>query len=156
MLSSQVGTLQEIPCEEQSVSLPELFGAITSLGRRLQQFESRTLRESGLTPRQFFVIGLLSAKNDRPLAELADASSCTRATMTGIVDTLERNALVQRVPHPVDRRSTLVRLTEQGAARAAAAQLGGVFGSCCCELLTADESRDLARLLARLAEELPF
>jgi hypothetical protein len=32
--------------------IPETFGVITELARRLHQFESRALRESGLTPPQ--------------------------------------------------------------------------------------------------------
>lgn len=36
------------------------------------------------------------------------------ATVTGLLDTLERRGLVQRRPHPTDRRSLLVSITDQG------------------------------------------
>src|SRR5882757_9582431 len=47
----------------------------------------------------------------RTPAELADAAGVTRATMTGLIDTLERDGLVRREPDPDDRRMMSVRLT---------------------------------------------
>ncbi len=44
-------------------------------------------------------------------AELADAAGVTRATMTGLIDTLERDGLVKRVPDTDDRRVLSVVLT---------------------------------------------
>ena len=49
-------------------------------------------------------------------ATLADAAGVTRATMTGLLDTLEKDGLVRRSPAPSDRRLTLIQLTEAGAA----------------------------------------
>ncbi len=49
-------------------------------------------------------------------AELADAAGVSRATMTGLIDTLERDGLVTRAPDTVDRRMMLVRLTDKGRA----------------------------------------
>jgi DNA-binding MarR family transcriptional regulator len=160
MLTDKLGTASapSSPCADVAVGAPEIFRAVTELARRLRQFESRTLRESGLTPPQYFVLSLLSTSDGRPIGELAGISSCTRATMTGIADTLERKVLVRRRPNPGDRRSTLVWLTEQGRARVGAtADLGEMFGGgCCCELLSPEESRELSRLLGKLADALPF
>jgi DNA-binding MarR family transcriptional regulator len=47
-------------------------------------------------------------------AELADRTGVTRATITGLVDTLERADLVTRTPHPEDRRMMSVGLTKRG------------------------------------------
>lgn len=44
-------------------------------------------------------------------AELADHTGVTRATITGLIDTLERSGLVTRVPHSGDRRMMSVGLT---------------------------------------------
>ncbi len=53
---------------------------------------------------------------EKPLtpAELADRTGVTRATMTGLIDTLERSGLVTRTPHPEDRRMMSVGLTSRG------------------------------------------
>jgi DNA-binding MarR family transcriptional regulator len=143
------------PCVQDGVSMPEIFESVTALAKRLEQFETRTLRESGLTPPQFFVLTQL-AEVDRTLAALAEAAGCTRQTMTGIADTLERNGLAARIPNPDDRRSVLVRVTEAGRSRLENPGLSEAFGSCCCDMLDPDESRELARLLAKLSAALPF
>ena len=50
-------------------------------------------------------------------AELADHTAVTRATITGLVDTLERAGLVKRTPHHEDRRMMSVELTARGRDR---------------------------------------
>jgi DNA-binding MarR family transcriptional regulator len=47
-------------------------------------------------------------------AELADAAGVTRATMTGLIDTLERDGLAKRVRDANDRRMMSVNLTPKG------------------------------------------
>lgn len=47
-------------------------------------------------------------------AELAERTGVTRATITGLVDTLERAGYVTRKPHPKDRRMMCVGLTKKG------------------------------------------
>jgi DNA-binding MarR family transcriptional regulator len=47
-------------------------------------------------------------------AELADRTGVTRATITGLVDTLERSGLVTRTQHRDDRRMMSVALTAKG------------------------------------------
>ena len=70
--------------------------------------------------------------------------------MTGIVDTMERHGLVQRIPNPDDRRSTLVKLLPKGRSKLEATpELEQLFGSCCGDL-TKRELRSLGRLLRRL------
>ncbi|MGH7776322.1 MAG: MarR family winged helix-turn-helix transcriptional regulator, partial [Candidatus Dormibacterales bacterium] len=51
------------------------------------------------------------------LGELARAMWVTPRTVTGLVDNLERDGLVERVPEPHDRRSILARLTSEGKER---------------------------------------
>jgi len=50
----------------------------------------------------------------RTPAELADAAGVTRATMTGLIDTLERDGFVRREPDPKDRRMMSIRVTPKG------------------------------------------
>jgi DNA-binding MarR family transcriptional regulator len=50
----------------------------------------------------------------RTPAELADLAGVTRATMTGLVDTLEKDGFVRRDPDPHDRRMMSVALTAEG------------------------------------------
>ncbi|MFL5346877.1 MAG: MarR family winged helix-turn-helix transcriptional regulator [Hyalangium sp.] len=49
-------------------------------------------------------------------AELADNSACSRATMTGLLDTLEHSGFISRQDHPEDRRMYTVHLTPKAHA----------------------------------------
>lgn len=80
-------------------------------------FFHSTLARHGLSQGRFTVLSLLNREPGRPvnLADLAERSGVTRATMTGLIDTLERDGLVKREHFPEDRRMVLVRLTDKGA-----------------------------------------
>ncbi len=138
-------------------SMPQIFERIEGLEKRLRHFRGQTLKEAHLTPPQYFVLSLLGEHDCRPFKELAAALGCTAATVTGIVDTMEKKGLVVRNPNPADRRSLLIKMTEKGKALLKATPgLENVFGSCCCEVLPADETRELNRLLEKLSDSLPF
>lgn len=47
-------------------------------------------------------------------AELAERTGVTRATITGLIDTLEKSGIVTRTPHPADRRMMSIGLTARG------------------------------------------
>ncbi len=90
----------------------------------------------------------------RTPAELADLACCTRATMTGLIDTLERDGMVHRVPDTQDRRMMQVEITEQGRSAIRGLlpdhfrRITHVMSS-----LTEDECRTLVRLLQKVLEK---
>lgn len=65
---------------------------------------------------RFGVMMLLNRDPGKPVnpADLADRADVTRATMTGLIDTLERDGFVKREHAPDDRRMMLVQLTTKG------------------------------------------
>lgn len=86
-------------------------------------------------------------------AELADMAGVTRATMTGLIDTLERDGLVTRTPDPNDRRMMSVALTPHGQTRLEAI-LPGHFQRMTSLMATLDEAerKTLVRLLTKILE----
>lgn len=52
-----------------------------------------------------------------PMSTMARLQHVSPRNITGLVDMLERDGLVERVPDPADRRSVLARLTEAGSER---------------------------------------
>jgi DNA-binding MarR family transcriptional regulator len=56
---------------------------------------------------------------DEPLAlgQLAERISCVKSNVTQLVDRLEADGLVRRVPDPADRRSVRAAITDEGRAR---------------------------------------
>ena len=138
-------------------SMPEIFDLIETLEKRLKQFHGKTLKDAKLTPPQYFILSLLEEKDRRPFKELAELLSCTRATITGIVDTMEKKGLVFRSPNPVDRRSLLVNLTEKGRQLLTnTPELRETFANCCFNVLPSKETRELYKLLRKLSLALPF
>jgi DNA-binding MarR family transcriptional regulator len=73
------------------------------------------LHSFDLTPASGLVLSMLadSAASMSP-NEIADRLIITRATVTGLVDSLERRGYVLRRPHQSDRRMILVEITEKG------------------------------------------
>jgi DNA-binding MarR family transcriptional regulator len=91
------------------------------------------------------------AAQPHTLRELADQLTADPPYVTLIVDDLEKRGLVQRLPHPEDRRAKLVQLTAAG--RAAAARADAIFDeppAALCDVPDEDLA-DLLRVLERLA-----
>ena len=142
----------EIP----ETSITEVFELIDQTAKNLRRIKRLTIRESGLTPPQYQVLYILWDRDELPLKDLASACSCTRATITGLIDGLERKGLVIRKPNPADRRSLLAALTDEGRAlQRQTPALEKVYEQCCAGL-TLQEFRHLGLLLSRLNESLIF
>lgn len=73
---------------------------------------SRLFRRYRLSPATFNVLMILEGAGD-PLCpyEIGERLLVTRGTVTGLLDSLERQGLVRRTPHPEDRRMLLIELT---------------------------------------------
>ena len=86
-------------------------------------------------------------------AQLAERSGVTRATMTGLIDTLERDGMVTRKPDPADRRQFCVELTACGIAF-----LDKILPehfrriALLMQVLSENERRPMVRLLGKIAE----
>lgn len=77
----------------------------------------RLFRRHGLTGPGFNVLMIIDGAHG-PLSphEIGDRRLVTRGTVTGLLDTLEKQRLVRRTPHPDDRRRLLIELTDGGRA----------------------------------------
>lgn len=90
----------------------------------------------------------------RTPAELAEGANVTRATMTGLIDTLERDGYVKREPDPNDRRMMSVRLTAK-AEKFIREFLPGHFRTTARLMSTLSESerKTLVRLLNKISSQ---
>lgn len=70
----------------------------------------------GLTKGRFMVLVQLYRvrKEGLSITEICNFHRVRSATMTGIIDTLEREGQIERVPDPSDRRKVIVRITRAG------------------------------------------
>ncbi len=105
----------------------------------------------GLSEGKFVLLFLLEqAEGELSPHELAERAGVTRATVTGLLDGLERGGLVRRCAHDRDRRKLIVQLTLDGRQLAKALILehsrwiGTLFSD-----FTFEERALLSRLLGR-------
>ncbi len=99
------------------MSAVEALAALKIAGRMLGLLQERWAETHGLTQGRLGVLFRLYRCGDTPLGDLADDLESTPRNITGLVDHLERDGLVERVPDPEDRRSVRARLTEAGRVR---------------------------------------
>lgn len=99
----------------------EAFMHMMRAGEDVMRVMNHHIAAHNITQGRFLVMMLLMDKGgDCPKpstpAELADFASVSRATITGLLDTLERDGFVKREPDPADRRQMSVHMTPKGEA----------------------------------------
>lgn len=132
----------------------EAFLHLLRTGDAVYAAEGEFLAQHGISQGRFTVLMLLNrcgGSEPSTPAELAEEAGVARATMTGLVDTLEKDGLVVRESDVNDRRTVLVRLTEK-ARQFMESILPDYFErvSATMQSLTESERRQLVRLLQKI------
>jgi DNA-binding MarR family transcriptional regulator len=116
-------------------------------------------RRAGIAPLSasaFQALAILDGADEPlPSSVIADRLLVTTASMTSLLDTLTRRGLIERRPHPTDRRKILVQITPS-AKRIVADMLPVVYDTQheVLGVLTETERRSLVELLARIQARL--
>ena len=85
-------------------------------GDRVLGRVAATLQSRDVTPAGRLVLGMLKGAGvPCPPNYLSGRLIVSRATVTGLLDTLAKRGLVRRKAHPSDRRMVLVHLTDEGS-----------------------------------------
>jgi DNA-binding MarR family transcriptional regulator len=107
-----------------------------------------------LTPPQFGLLAFLWQQDGMTQVELSEKGQIDRTTIGGLIDRLEKTGLVERRPHPQDRRAYKIHLTERGK------ELEGPLSECAgrsvskfTKGLNENEVNELRRMLEILREE---
>jgi len=137
----------------------ETFVALMRVSAELQTALQVHFNRYKISMGRFMVLVTLGSgklADDAGPSELADHLGVTSATMTGLLDGLERDGLIARVDHPEDRRRMKVLLTTAGKRcldqilpdhfRRIAALMGN---------FSAGERRQLNQLLRKVGREIP-
>jgi DNA-binding MarR family transcriptional regulator len=132
----------------------ECFANLFLAGNLLMELHDRHTRdEYQLSPSARQVLAVVEGAGE-PLepSVIAARVLITRGSMTSILDTLEKRGLIQRVPHPDDRRRLLVEITKDAQTildellPALHAREREVISSA----LSTNEQEELLRLIAKL------
>lgn len=82
---------------------------------RATEMSSRKLAgQSGLTPSQLIILQIIGRLEHAMPSQLARETSLTQATVTALVDKLERRSMVTRRKDTEDKRRVIVELTDLG------------------------------------------
>lgn len=128
------------------------MAAVTSVMRVQQILLARLnaiLRDHRLTFPRYEALMLLSFTREGalPLGKLGERLQVHRTSVTNIVDKLEQDGFVRRVPHESDRRATLAEITDAGRRIALRATLDLNGAEFSLGSLAGDEQEQLTDLL---------
>src|SRR5262245_22446838 len=90
------------------------FDRAFMLANRLGDAMGKALAERGLNTARAEVLYVLQNQGEMVQRQLSQWLHCTPRHVTTLIDTLAAMGLVERRPHPTDRRAVLVALTEHG------------------------------------------
>lgn len=128
----------------------ELAAAVASFSATFDRWVRSLVADDAPSYPRLRLLYSLHCEGPRRMADLADALEVTPRSITALVDGLEGEGLVRRVPHPTDRRATLVELTPNAVTAVESymdhsAAVADLFDG-----LSADDRRTLLRLTRRL------
>jgi len=84
---------------------------VGKISRKMAKLTRDAVAPYGLTTTQFFLLTALYEEEDISISALAQKVVLDKATLTGLIDRLERDGFVTRQTSPEDRRTVRVRLT---------------------------------------------
>ncbi|SER50739.1 DNA-binding transcriptional regulator, MarR family [Lentzea xinjiangensis] len=140
---------------DERVGSSTSMAAVTSVMRVQQIIQSAVdaaLKPHGLTFARYEALVLLyfSRKGALPMRVMGERLQLHPTSVTNIVDRLESDGLVRRTPHPTDRRTTLVEITDAGLARREQATAAVVEVNLGLKGLTDRQTEQLTDLLAKV------
>ena len=134
---------------------PGLLPLLLRAGGAVADQLERSLEPWGLSLAKLRALEQLdAAPAGLPLGHLAERLCCVKSNVTQLVDRLESDGFVRRVPDPSDRRCVVATLTERGRAsfRGASAAREQAERELLERLSDGDRER-LVQLLARVAAQ---
>ncbi len=144
----------ENSCKPENIV--DVFNLINALNKKYEKLQRDNIQELELTPTQLFILSQLWESDGQQFKELAEKYGCSRSTITGVVDTMEKKKIVIRELHPSDRRSLLVKLTEKGKnLKKRTPPLESIVNGCCPEI-NQEEMKKLGELLQKLLNSLKY
>lgn len=146
----------------------ELADQMHRINHRLRRHWGNQLAPHGLSPHYYRALAVIARAHVRGsdcqgddvagvmLRDIAERLRIAPRSATEVVDGLEERGWAQRVPHPHDRRATLVVITEAGQQlfeelRTERLQANEEFFA----VLSAEDRQELSRLLGVLIEAHP-
>ena len=118
--------------------------------------ETKVQRPMGLTHAGFHLMWVVWLTGPIEGSQVAYLMGISRANVSGVSTTLEKEGLLAKIPSSSDRRSSLLTLTPEGTRRFEEAWLKiGDLGKGMLQSFSSEEFDTLMRLLGKLAQTIP-
>jgi DNA-binding MarR family transcriptional regulator len=101
---------------EAVTGVREEFGSLMGAERRLRGRDQHRKNEDGLTIAQVRALFALDKDEAATAGEIAEKAQLSPASVSAMLDDLERDGIVTRVRSDTDRRRVLVLLSDEGRA----------------------------------------
>ncbi|MDF2941467.1 MAG: MarR family transcriptional regulator [Herbinix sp.] len=129
----------------------QLLDAISEVFKSIHQRSYHKLKSANMYPGQPKILSLILANEGIPQKELSEKSFVKPASITGMLNKLEANKYVYRIPDAVDKRIMRVYLTPQGRQFAAESE---IFMATMMEQLFEGFSDEELQTFVKLAEKM--
>jgi MarR family transcriptional regulator, organic hydroperoxide resistance regulator len=131
-----------------------LANAVVRLFRQVNRVHNRLFADHDVSAEQAHILLILGVLGPVTIGRLQKQLSLSSATLTGAIDRLEAQELVRRVPSPDDRRAFLIESRLSAKKRAQLETIVDAGDARCFSVLTANERKELLRLLDKCAAHL--
>ena len=92
----------------------DVLVALRQIVRAIDQHSSRLGKDFGLTTPQLLVLQTVANTKEQPIRAISAEVNLSQATVTSIVDRLQRRGLLERQRSGIDRRKVFLVITEAG------------------------------------------
>jgi DNA-binding MarR family transcriptional regulator len=133
----------------------QVLEAIIYFTTETRRITKELAKRANLTGPQLTILKILETIGDLSLSEVSDRIRAQNSTVTGIIDRMEREGLVQRVRSQEDRRVIRIHLTDKGAKLAESIPvepmelLRGALGG-----LAPAETKEFLRIMTKIAKRI--
>lgn len=142
--------------EADLASMGVVFNLVRVANQLVADFEANVHRPLGLSWAGFRILFTVLAGGPIEPRELARLTNVTRASISAVLNTLERDGLARRRRESQDRRVVTIALTPKGErAVEEALRLHHEHEKAWVSVLSYEEQLELASLLRRLAQQRP-
>jgi DNA-binding MarR family transcriptional regulator len=147
--------LQMTISPDVKADVDQVLEAIIYFTTETRRITKELAKRSNLTGPQLTILKILETIGDLSLSEVSDRIRAQNSTVTGIIDRMEREGLVQRVRSVEDRRVIRIHLTEKGEklARSIPVEPMEVLRGALAGLAPA-ETKEFLRIMTKIAKRI--
>ena len=92
----------------------EFISCFRDVQPKFSRLCARSLTHLHMTLPQFALLNLVAHEGTLPMTEASEKLHITKPAVTHLVDRLESNLFLKRLPHPKDRRVYLIQILPKG------------------------------------------